>query len=76
MKKYLLFIALMTGSTGFAAVPASPAIVQAPGWCVPDECQQSIQAGNELVQGMGGVERQARRVLEPAEADVLAQPAK
>ncbi|WP_380182251.1 hypothetical protein [Kalamiella sp. sgz302252] len=76
MKKYVLLIALMAGSTGFAAVPARLAIVEMPGWCVPDDCQQPVQAGNELVQGMGGIERQARRVLEPVEADMLARPVK
>lgn len=74
MKKHVLLFALAISGSGLAAVPLRPAVVQMVSVCEPGFCQPPVQAGNELAQGIGGVARQASRVLEPATAGTLADP--
>ncbi|HBV38665.1 MAG TPA: hypothetical protein DEF05_02970 [Erwinia sp.] len=71
MKKYALLIALVISGNGLAAVSVRPAGVQTATLCEPGLCLQPVRAGDELVRGMGGIDRQARRVLEPVSAGML-----
>ncbi|MEZ0584817.1 hypothetical protein ACMGEE_12890 [Erwinia sp. DT-104] len=74
MKKYAFLIALAISGTGFAAVPARPAGVQTTTACEPGFCLPLVRAGDELALGIGSIDRQARRVLEPASAGILTEP--
>lgn len=65
MKKYCLLMLLVINNASFAAVGNPPTLAEV-AQCDPGFCFTSVKAGNELVQGIRGLDRQIRRVLEPA----------